>query len=274
MTEAIKSMKLYSAVERIHHDLEEAGFSRTDPLTVAALTPYDQLHYHGTDAVDLAIVSAGLGPGAEVLDIGSGFGGPARYLAEASGAHVTAVELQADMNATAADLTERCGLSDRVDHVEGDILAVELPLGRFDAMISYLALYHIPDRAPLFPKVAAALKHGGRIHVEDLYARASFTAAEQLDLDGMLFANTMPTRETYIAELAEAGFTDIDFQDMTADWTAFTQARLRGFRENRDRHFRVHGADTVAALDEFYATMVRLFEGGHLGGVRYTATRG
>ena len=33
----------------------------------------------------------------------------------------------------------------------------------------------------------------------------------------------------------------------------------------------VHGADTLESLDVFYATVVRLFRGGRLGGVRFLA---
>ena len=46
----------------------------------------------------------------QVLNIGSGLGGPARYLAHKTGCHVLACELQHDLNATAQLATERAGL--------------------------------------------------------------------------------------------------------------------------------------------------------------------
>ena len=45
------------------------------------------------------------------------------------------------------------------------------------------------------------------------------------------------------------------------------------FRENREQLLEVHGADTLDSLDVFYATVVRLFRGGRLGGVRLLARR-
>ena len=47
-----------------------------------------------------------------ILEIGSGIGGPARYIANKTGATVIALELQPDQNKLASDLTRRCGLSE------------------------------------------------------------------------------------------------------------------------------------------------------------------
>ena len=272
-TKTIKSMKLYSAVERIYNDLRSEGFGRADPLDVEVLARFDQLHYHGTDAVDLAARSLAITDTSRVLDVGAGFGGPARWLAARTGARVSAVELQADMNATAADLTARCGLSQRVEHVEGDILKVPLPDGAFDGVMSFLALYHIPDRAPLYPQLCRACRPGARLYVEDLYQRSPFDDDERPDLEHMLYANTLPDREGYVAELEQAGWRDVEFHDMTADWTEFTEGRLAAFRAAKERHLKVHGEDVVEALDAFYDTIVRLFQRGHLGGVRLAARK-
>ena len=154
----IKSMKLYSHLERISNELVAAGLDPEGPLTVADLSAFDNLHYHGTDAVERAIVELGLSADSKVAEVGSGLGGPARYMAERSGCHVTALELQPDLNDLAQDLTRRCGLSDRVTHLCGDVLDGPLETGAFDAVVSWLALYHIADRQTLFPQIAAALK--------------------------------------------------------------------------------------------------------------------
>ena len=100
--QAIKSMNLYSQVERIYNDLRALGIEDEAPLDVETLTPFDQYHYFGTDAVDEAISMAGITADSKVLDVGSGLGGPARYLAKATGCKVTALELQDDLNEVAA----------------------------------------------------------------------------------------------------------------------------------------------------------------------------
>src|SRR5215475_4716671 len=102
---AIESMPLYVNVDRINNELAELGIGDDEALTPAQLFPFDQYHYHGTDAVHAAARLLGLGPTSHVLDVGSGLGGPARYLASSMGCQVTALELQSELHAVATHLT-------------------------------------------------------------------------------------------------------------------------------------------------------------------------
>ena len=49
----------------------------------------------------------------EVLDIGSGLGGPARFLAATRGLRVVGIDLTPEYVDVANELTRRCGLADR-----------------------------------------------------------------------------------------------------------------------------------------------------------------
>src|SRR5210317_2159009 len=102
----IKSMQLYPRAERILDDLSNLGFSAQEPVPVDVLNRFDQLHYHGTAALDAAISACGIEPGQRILEVGSGWGGCARYIAQSSGAHVTAVEIQEDYHQVGRSLTQ------------------------------------------------------------------------------------------------------------------------------------------------------------------------
>ena len=270
----IKSMKLYTHVERIYHELAELGIGENDPIEVAELSRFDQLHYHGTDALDDAIRIIGPKPGQYWLEIGSGIGGPARYLAATADIRMTALELQSDQNELAAKLTKRCGLSDQVEHYCGDFLQTDWEMGRYDAVVSWLALYHIPEREAVLQKCRALLKPGGRFYTEDLCALGDIDAGQWRDLERDLAAITLPEMETYRLDLESAGFIIESFTDMTADWAEFTRQRLAQFRSVRQRHDRVYGVETAAALEDFYAAVDSQFQSGKLGGVRICARSG
>ena len=51
----IKDMKLYSDAYRIFKDLKAIGYSEDEKLDLVDLNQFDQLHYHGTDAIDIFI---------------------------------------------------------------------------------------------------------------------------------------------------------------------------------------------------------------------------
>jgi len=269
--DSAKSMKLYDRVDRIHNELHALGIADDAPLTVEQLVPFDQYHYHGTEAVDEAARRLGIGVGARVLDVGAWIGGPARWLAATTGCHVTALELQPDLDATAAALTARCGLADRVTHVAGDILDGPPAGSPFDALISYLAVLHIPDRARLFAACRDSLTAQGAMYIEDFTLRREPTATERDALRVKVQCPYLPRPDVYRADLAAAGFSRVEFEDVTDDWTAFTAARAAQYRADRERLVRVHGEHLVDGLEDFMTTMAGLYADGVLGGARIVA---
>jgi cyclopropane fatty-acyl-phospholipid synthase-like methyltransferase len=269
----ITSMPLYMDVHRINNELAELGIGPDQPLTPEQLFPFDQFHYLGTDAVRAAAGSIGLGRASRVLEVGSGLGGPARYLAHTVGCHVTALELQEELHALASTLTRRCGLEAHVAHVRGDALTYPLPDREFDAVVSWLAIHHIRPRPRLLARLAAALRPGGRIYIEDLVVRAPFSPGDAEAVRRMLYGETMTSVDDYVADVVKAGFVDIEITDMTPGWAVFCQGRAAAFSRSRERHERVHGPEIAARLETFFSTVDRLFASGSLGGVRLTAHR-
>ena len=68
----IKSMGLYHHVDRVGSEVRDLGRSDDEPLRADELTAFDQLHYHGTEAVDEAVRSTGINQQSAVLEVGSG----------------------------------------------------------------------------------------------------------------------------------------------------------------------------------------------------------
>lgn len=286
--QTIKTMQLYSDIDRIENELREIGIAAGGAVTVEQLNKFDSLHYEGNDAVDAAAAFIGLSRAAaagglesneRVLDVGSGLGGPARYLASQFRCRVTALELQSDVHGKAKELTMRAGLDDDVEHVNDDFLSVALAglgpgPGGYDAVTSWLVFLHIPDKATLLSKCAEMLRPGGKMYVEDFYRIGPpFSEAEARSLKVDVYCEKLSTREQYVTTCEGAGFEEVEFEDKTADWTAFVCERLVAFRAGRERFERVHSDATYAKLLHFYEAVERLFRGGHLGGVRLKATK-
>lgn len=267
----LRAVPLYTHVDRVARGLAARGIGPDDAIPPAELFALDQWHYHGTDAIRDAGAFLRLGPASRVLDIGSGIGGPARFLAYTTGCHVTALELQPELHRVGLDLTRRSGLADRVAHLCGDALEQPLSPQAFDAAFSFLAIVHIPHRPALMKRVRAALRPGGQCYIEDLACRAPFTPRDLDDLHHVVHGVSVTSIEDYAGDLRQAGLFDVVATDLTDDWAPYAAARLAGWRRDREAYSAVSGQEAWAAQDLFYTVIDRLYRNGSLAGVRLTA---
>lgn len=81
--------------DRIASALGRAG-KKLEELTTADLAAVDEFHIRGRKATLEIAAQMNLDDGSKVLDLGSGFGGPARTLAEVYGCKVTGIDLTAE----------------------------------------------------------------------------------------------------------------------------------------------------------------------------------
>ena len=93
------------------------------PITPETLAPID--HFHGKGVIATEELVAELQPKASdnLLDIGCGIGGPARWIAAKYGCRVTGVDLTAEFCAAARELNNLTGLADRVEILHGSALS-------------------------------------------------------------------------------------------------------------------------------------------------------
>jgi SAM-dependent methyltransferase len=139
-----------------------------DKLSIDDLAPVDEFHSRGRRGTEeLAQMLAPL-PSDHVIDIGSGIGGPARYLAATFGCRVTGVDLTPAFVAAAIGLTKLVGLSDRVDFRQGSALALPYPDATFDRAWSQNVAMNIADRPRFYGEMRRVLKPGGRLAIQEV----------------------------------------------------------------------------------------------------------
>lgn len=143
---------------------------RLEPQQLAAL---DQFHTRGLAATaDLAKL-AGITADTSVLDVGSGVGGPARFLAATYGCRVTGVDLSEAFVEAARYLTERTGQRGQVSFETGNALELPFEDGRFDVVLLQHVAMNIADRARLYCEIRRVLKSGGRFATFDVVSNGS-----------------------------------------------------------------------------------------------------
>jgi cyclopropane-fatty-acyl-phospholipid synthase len=108
---------------------------------------------------------AGLGPGQDVLEIGTGWGGFALYAAGELGCRVTSVTISPAQHRLARERVRAAGLSDRVEVALRDYRDIE---GTYDAIVSIEMLEAVGAEylATFFATCDRALRPGGRMSVQ------------------------------------------------------------------------------------------------------------
>ncbi len=137
-------------------------------LTPEQLGALDQFHTRGLAATTELAKLAGITADMSVLDVGSGVGGPARFLAATYGCRVTGVDLSEPFVDAARYLTERAGLSGEVSFQTASALDLPFDDCRFDAVLLQHVAMNISDRARLYREIRRVLKTGGRFATFDV----------------------------------------------------------------------------------------------------------
>lgn len=156
---------------RILSALAKAGLD-IEKLTADQLFHFDQMHGRQLSATREHVGRLALDASKHVLDVGSGIGGPARYMAFTYGCRVTGTDLTESFVATARDLTARCGLEGLVTFERGNALAMPFATATFDAAACQYVAMNIPDKGALLREIARVLKPGGRLVFSSVVARS------------------------------------------------------------------------------------------------------
>jgi sarcosine/dimethylglycine N-methyltransferase len=150
-----------------------AAFGPEDrQLTPEQLGMLDQFHTRGLAATTELARLAGITAEKSVLDVGSGVGGPARFLAATYGCRVTGIDLSEPFVEAARYLTERTGQGDLVSFQTGSALALPFAGGRFDVVLLQHVAMNIADRAQLYSEVRRVLRPGGRFATYDVVSNS------------------------------------------------------------------------------------------------------
>ena len=115
----------------------------------------------------MASMILGLDSKTQVLDIGSGYGGSARYLTEQFGCHVGCLNLSEIQNLRNRVLSQRDGMSLAINVVDGNFEDIPAPDNSFDVVWSQDAILHSGNRKKVLEEVHRVLTKGGQFIFTD-----------------------------------------------------------------------------------------------------------
>ena len=155
---------------RLDHALLMSGLA-TGPVRWEQLSHADQFHVRGLEATKELAMALGANSSDSILDVGSGLGGPARFLAATYGCHVTGIDLTLEYVEIANRLTERAGQAGNVCFVQGDALHLPFDAETFDHAWTQHVGMNIEDKNGFYADVFRVLKPGGKFALYDILKR-------------------------------------------------------------------------------------------------------
>lgn len=200
----------------IAESLRKAG-KDINALTTADLESVDEFHIRGRKATLELAQLLNLSAASQVLDIGSGLGGPARTLAETYGCRVTGIDLTRAFCDAAAMLSGWVGLSDRVMFRQGDATSLPLADGQFDAAMTIHVAMNIAHKDKMYAEAKRVLKPGARFAVYDVLQGEGGKVLFPVPWAREPSISHLATPDTMQTLLTDAGFKILDARDSTEE---------------------------------------------------------
>jgi SAM-dependent methyltransferase len=198
-----------------------------DRLTPDDLAPVDEFHGGQRPATVRLAELVGFGGTERVLDVGSGLGGPSRYLAWRFGCRVSGVDLTAEFVRVAEMLTRLTGLVDKADYRQGNALDLPFENMSFDVVWSQNAAMNIADRGLLYNEMRRVLKPGGKLALQEVAAGPGGPPHYPVQWGREPRVSFLLSQQATRDKLEAAGFRVLVWQDTTAAALASAVERAR-----------------------------------------------
>lgn len=224
-------------------------------------------------ATELMAAHAPLHKGSSVLDLGSGYGRPARYLASKFGCQVTGLNVSEVEIEEATRQTEAQGLRALVSFDYGDFHELPYSAESFDLVWSQDSLMYGADKHRILEEVNRVLKPGGVLDFTDILARRDLVPEDRKRLYERVRTPEMWDIERYLEELIALGFKIRRVEDWSKHVGAsYTFAREEAIAKQEELEAKV-GADFVQRTLDGLAFWISMAERDNVGWALFVAQK-
>ena len=226
------------------------------------------------DEYDRLLPWLGLEPGQHVLEVASGSGGPARYLAEKTGCRVTGIDANESGVAAARQGAAESPAAARLAFENADA-TTRLPFdeGSFDAVVCFDSMNHFPERLSVFREWRRVLRPGRRALFTDPVVITGPVTNEELARRSSigLFLFVPPGVNERLLE--EAALRLVRQEDVTDNAVLVSGRWYEARQRHREALLRVEGAERFEGLQRFLDSVHGLTSEKRLSRIVYLAEK-
>lgn len=158
----------------------------------------------------------GLSSTDHVLDLGAGYGGAARWMADKFGCKVTCLNLSEVQNDRNRRMNAERGLSEQISVVHGAFESLPFEDGSFDHVWSQDAILHSGDKPKVFAEAARVLRPGGHFAFTDPMQAAVVPEGALDAVLARIHLDHMGSFKRYGELAAAAGLEVVSMDDLTS----------------------------------------------------------
>lgn len=259
-------------LKRLEAALRTDGADPAHP-TIEALAPYDHFHGSGLEATEDMAALVTVQPTDQLLDIGSGLGGPARWLSRRWGCRVTGIDLTPEYCAIAQHFTRLLGMAARVRFQVGDALSLPFDDAAFDGAYSMFVSMNIADKAKLYREIHRVLKSNGWLVLSEIARGEAGDITYPMPWAATSEESFLSTPDNTREELRSAGFEVEQVKNVLQRALEFG-ARSRAMVERGEKppyraNALIHGDIAAATL----ANVARAYKDGSLVPIEVVARK-
>jgi len=174
----------------------------------------------------------GLDSKTRLLDIGSGYGGSARYLVQAYGCQVGCLNLSEVQNQRNRELNQSQGFTLSINVVDGSFEAIPLPDESVDVVWSQDAILHSGNRKKVFEEVHRVLAKGGQLIFTDPMQSETCPLEALRPIFNRIHLDSLGSIQYYKEILLGLGFKEVQIVDYSNQLSKHYSRVLKEVEEN------------------------------------------
>jgi SAM-dependent methyltransferase len=222
------------------------------------------------DEYDRFIGWLNLKPEDHALEVASGSGGPALYLAQKANCSVTGIDANENGVTTATQSVEKSKQTDRVRFRLVDAnFSLPFADNSFDAILCIDSMNHFPNRLSVFREWRRVLRAGRRAVFTDPVVITGPVTNDELALRSSVGLFLFVPQGLNEQLIESAGFHLKEKEDVTENAALISYRWLESRERHKDKLLQIEGEERFAGLQKFFATVHRVTSERRLSRIVY-----